>query len=80
MSAGRFAGKGKALLWSLVLLASVASWLCSTLGTFLCAALIGTSGLVMAAAYRKIRIILCTVGCVLVNAGFAAVYMWVQGL
>lgn len=77
-SAGKVSGKGKALLWSLVVLTSAASWLCSTLGTFLCAALIGICGLVMAAAYRNIRVILCAACCVLVNAGFAVVYMWVQ--
>lgn len=77
-SAGKVSGNGKALLWSLVVLASVASWLCSTLGTFLCAALIGVCGLVMAAAYRNIRVLLCTVGCLLVNTGFAVLYMWVQ--
>ena len=77
-SVGKVSGKGKALLWSLVVFTSAASWLCSTLGTFLCAALIGICGLVMAAAYRNIRVILCAVCCVLVNAGFAVIYMWVQ--
>lgn len=75
---GKSTGNGKALLWSLVTLTSAASWLCSTLGTFLCAALIGVCGLVMTAAYRNIRALLCAACCVLVNVGFAALYLWVQ--
>lgn len=72
------AGKGKLRLGILMVIATAASWLCSSLGTFLCAALIGTGGLVISLAYRNYRAFLYAAACVLPSIFFAVFYILLQ--
>lgn len=74
------AEKGKRKLWISVLLmiTTAAAWLCSSLGTFLCAALIGVSCLIMALVCRNYRILLRGVVCALPSALFAVFYFLLQ--
>ncbi len=70
--------KRKLLLCVLIVLASVASWLCSSLGTFLCAALIGISGIIIAVAYKNVKAFLYAVACALPSGFFAVFYLVMQ--
>lgn len=74
----REAGKRKLRLGILMVLAAAASWLCSSLGTFLCAALIGTGGLIISVAYRNYRAFLYAAACVLPSGFFAVFYILLQ--
>lgn len=66
--------KRKVLLCILIVLTSMASWLCSTLGTFLSAALIGIGGVVIAIAYRDQRAFWHAVACALPSGFYAVIY------
>ncbi len=74
----RKGSKEKLRLGILMVLATAASWLCSSFGTFLCAALIGTGGLVISLAYRNYRAFIYAAVCVLPSAFFAVFYILLQ--
>ena len=70
--------KRKILLCILIVLATVASWLCSSLGTFLCAAIIGIGGVVIAIAYRNPKVFWHALACALPSGFFAVFYLLLQ--
>ena len=70
--------KRKLLLAILIVLTSVASWLCSSLGTFLCAAIIGIGGIVLAIAYKNSKAFWHAVACALPSGFFAVFYLLLQ--
>ncbi len=73
--------KRKMLICVLIVCASMAAWLCSTLGTFLCAAIIGASGIIIALAYKNIKAFLHALACALPSGFFAVFYLllqWIQ--
>lgn len=70
--------KRKLLLCILIVLATMASWLCSSLGTFLCAAIIGIGGIVIAIAYKNHKAFWHAVACALPSGFFAVLYLLVQ--
>lgn len=65
--------KRKILLCILMVLTSMAAWLCSTMGTFLCAALIGLGGVIIAIAYKNQKAFWHAVACA-IPSGFYAVF------
>lgn len=70
--------KRKILLTILIVCASMAGWLCSTLGTFLCAALIGAGGIIIALAYKNTKVFWNSLACILPSGFFAAFYLILQ--
>lgn len=70
--------KRKILLCILIVLATMASWLCSSLGTFLCAAMIGIGGVVIAIAYKNRKAFWHAVACALPSGFFAVLYLLLQ--
>lgn len=70
--------KRKILLCVLIVSATMASWLCSSLGTFLCAALIGIGGIVLAVAYRNPKAFWHAVACAIPSGFFAIFYLVLQ--
>lgn len=73
--------KRKILIAVLTVCASMAGWLCSTLGTFLCAALIGAGGVIIAVAYKNIKAFWHALACALPSGFFAVFYLilqWIQ--
>lgn len=68
----------KGVLCVLIVLTTIASWLCSSLGTFLCAALLGVSSLVMAVAGRSCKPLLQGLACALPSVLFAIFYFCLQ--
>ena len=70
--------KRKLLLGILMVLTSMAGWLCSSLTTFLCAVLIGVGGLVIAIAYRNIKAFWHALACVLPSGFFAIFFLVMQ--
>lgn len=64
---------------SVLLLAdSLAACLCSTLGTFLCGALVGVSGLVLTVKHRNFKILLRVVCFIAPSAVYALLYLILQ--
>ena len=64
---------------SVLLLAdSLAACLCSTLGTFLCGALVGVSGLVLTVKHRNLKILLRAVCMIAPSAVYALLYLILQ--
>ena len=64
---------------SVLLLAdSLAACLCSTLGTFLCGALVGVSGLVLTVKHRNFKILLRAVCFIAPSAVYALLYLILQ--
>lgn len=72
--------KRKILLCILMVCASIAAWLCSTMGTILCAVLIGVGGVIIAVAYKNIKVLWNTLACVLPSGFFAVFYLMIQWL
>lgn len=70
--------KRKFLLLALIIMTTMAAWLCSSLGTFLCAALIAISGVVVAIAYKNVRALLYAMACVIPSAFFAILYLFIS--
>lgn len=70
--------KRKFLLCILMVLTSMAGWLCSSLGTFLCAMLIGAGGFVIAIAYRNWKAFWHALACVLPSGFFAVFFLLLQ--
>lgn len=73
--------KRKLLLCLLIVCASMAGWLCSTLGTFLCAALIGAGGAIIAVAYKNVKAFWNALACALPSGFFAVFFLvlqWIQ--
>lgn len=68
----------KRVLSGLIVLTTMASWLCSSLGTFLCTALLGVSSIVMAAACRSYKPLLRGMVCALPSVFFAMFYFCLQ--
>lgn len=71
-------GKNKKVLYLLLLLGSMASWLCSTLGTFLCAALFGIAGFVLAIREKNWKVFAKLMLCALPSMAFALFYYFLQ--
>lgn len=59
----------------LLLAGSVASWLCSSMGAFLSAVLIGGLGVILAIRHRSIRIFAYMEGCAIPCGAFAIAYL-----
>lgn len=72
--------KRKLLICILIVFASMSAWLCSTLGTFLCAALIGTGGIIIAVAYKNIKAFWNALACALPSGFFAIFFLILQWL
>lgn len=70
--------KRKFLLCILMVFTSMAGWLCSSLGTFLCAMLIGVGGIVIAIAYRNLKAFWHALACVLPSGFFAILFLLLQ--
>jgi len=70
--------KRKVLLCILTVFATMASWLCSSLGTFLCAVLIGIGGVAIAIAYRNQKAFWHALACALPSGFFAVFYLVLQ--
>lgn len=70
--------KRKVLLCILIVLTSVASWMCSSLGTFLCAAMIGVGGIIVAVAYRNQKAFWHALACAIPSGFFAVFYLLLQ--
>lgn len=67
--------KRKVGLAVLLILGTVAAWLCSSMGAFLAAVLLGVCGAVMAIWHRSWRAILQSVACALPCGIFAVIYL-----
>ena len=70
--------KRKILLCILIVLTSMAAWLCSTLATFLCAAFIGISGVIIAIACHNQKAFWHAVACALPSGFYAVIFFLVQ--
>ena len=68
--------KTRVKYWLLVALTMLSGCLCSTLGSLLTCLLLGVVGVCTAVCYGRWRILLPMMGCCLIPAGFAVLYLW----
>jgi len=74
----RESNKRKVLLGILITTATIASWLCSTMGAILCVALIGISGLIITVTYKNIKALVYALACCLPSIFFLLFYLVVS--
>lgn len=70
--------KRKILLGILIVTATIAAWLCSTMGVVLAIALIGLSGLIIAITYKNPKAIAYAIACCLPSMFFLIFYLVVS--